>query len=418
MLTRRILALVLVAASAVIFTGSTAQAAQKFNYVGWSGGTMIHAIGSTLTSDLTAQSYVAGIKVPNAATNNAAVIDVGDLARTGAVETSEKVVAHDDGVRLISHARTANVNLLGGLIRADAVETRNTTTAIPGEGMRTRAFTRFVDLRIGSLDLPVDIPKNYKVSIKGVATIVANGQETEKNNGIVKTHGYGLKIVLLSAFRQAEANSVIFLNPTFAGMAPAVPVDAPRLAGHAFGTRVHTTATSEVQIDSGRSANITSPPGGTNDATVSNSTAAVNIRRILNTGAVFSTTRGLTYADYGEVTNVNEIAGVSLLGGLITADAIKTRAHAKRVDNKFSGSQKMTFVNLVIGGREIPLDVSPNTKISLGDLAVVTINKRYRTTQSVGITGIHIKLLKPRGAAPAGAIIEVSQALAWILPSA
>ena len=77
----------------------------------------------------------------------------------------------------------------------------------------------------------------------------------------------------------------------------------------------------------------------------------------------------------------------------------------------------MKFVNLVIAGNEIPIDVSPNTKISIGDLAVVTINKRYRGKQYVGITGIHVKLLQPRGQVPAGAIIRVSEALAWITPN-
>lgn len=416
MFIRRLLATLVLFASAVILAGPPASAAQKFNYVGWSGGTMIRAVGSTITSDLTAQSYVAGIAVPRSASNNVAVVDVGDVARTGAVETMETVESDGgDGVILTSFARTANVKLLGGLITADAVETVNVTHATP-DGITTTANTQFVNLDIGNLNLPVDIPKNHKVKIPGVVTVVANGQEITDENGIVTSNGYGLKVVLLDALAGIGARSVIVLNPTFAGMAPAVPVDAPRLAGHAFGSRVHTTATSEIQIDSGKSANISTPPGGTNDQVVSNSTLAVKIPRILNAGAVFSTTRGLSLANLGEVTNTNEIAGVNLLGGLITADVIKVRAHAKRLDNVFSGNTKMSLVNLQVGGNEIPIDVGPNTRIRLGDLATVIINKQEASPQAVAITGIFIKLLKPRGDAPAGAIIEISKALAWIPP--
>jgi hypothetical protein len=417
MFIRRFVAAIMLAAGLVVLTGPAANAAPRYNYVGWSGGTLIHAVGSTLSSDLTAQSYVAGITVPKSAHNNVAAVEVGDIARTGEVETSERVFGHEDGVRLISKARTANVRLLGGLITADDVSTKNVTTASPTEGMSTTARTRYVNLHISGVDLPVDIPKNYKVQIPGIATIIINGQEKERHDGILTSHGYGLKIVLLSAFQDAGVKSVIILNPTFAGLAKPVPIDAPRLAGWAFGTRVHTSATSEVQIDSGKTANISCPPGGTSDATISNSTAAARVPRILFTGAVFSTARGLTTANYGEVTTTNEITKVSLLGGLVTADAIKVKAHATRIDNAFKGNLKMNFANLVIAGNEIPIDVSPNTTIKIGDLAKVIINKQVKSTQIVGITGIYIKLLKPRGDAPAGALIEIGQAVAWIPPA-
>jgi len=419
MLTRRLLSTFLLTASLVTLTSAPAvQAADtpRYNYVGWSGGSIIRATGSTISSDLTAQSYVAGITVPRQASNNVAVVEVGDVVRTGAVETLERVEAFEDGVRLSSFARTANVDLLNGLITADAVETVNRTTASPTNGMQTTANTTFVNLHIGNSDLPVNIGKNFVVKIPGVVTVIANGHEIIEEGGTIRSFSYGLKVILLDALAGIGARSVIFLNPTFAGMAPPVPTDFPRLAGYGFGTRVHTTATSEIKIDSGRTANVSVPPGGTNDLVISNSTAAVKVPKIINTGAVFSTARGLVMSNLGEVTTTNEIVGVSLLGGVITADAIKVKAHALRVDNVFSGDVKMTFVNLVVAGNEIPIDVGKNTKIQIGDLATVIINKQDSSPQAVGITGIYIKLLRPVGDAPAGALVEISQALAWVPP--
>ena len=40
--------------------------------------------------------------------------------------------------------------------------------------------------------VPVDLPKNFKVSVDGVATIIANGQETTRKDGTTTTTGYGL----------------------------------------------------------------------------------------------------------------------------------------------------------------------------------------------------------------------------------
>lgn len=416
MMLRRLLSAALLTTAVVAISAPTATAAPRYNYVGWSGGTLIHAIGTTISSDLTAQSYVSGIIVPKGASNNVDYVRVGTLARTGGVETSEHVTKLDDGVKLRSYARTANASLLNGLITADVVETTNVTTASPTNGFRTHAHTRYVGLHIGDSKIPVDIPKNFKVEIPGIATVIVNGQEIERHDGILTSTGYGLKVVLLSAFGGAGLHSTIILNPTFAGLAPEVPINHPRLAGYAFGTRVHTLATSDIQVDSGRTANVSTAPGGSGNLTVSNSTTRAYVRYVLNTGAVYSTTKSLSKAGFGEVTNHNEITGVNILSGLIRADVIGVTAHAKRVGNTFSGSNKMTFVNLIIAGNEIPIDVSPNTRIRIGDIATVIINKRDNTPQSRGITGLWIKLLQPRGDVPAGAIIEISQALAWIPP--
>ncbi len=415
MLIRRILPLLLLIATAFTVTASPAQAAGRFNFVGWSGGTVVRAVGETVTSDLTSQSYVAGITAPKSAENNVATVAVENILRVGAVETSELAEDIPGGIRLTSFARTANVNVLNGLIRADAVTTKTVTKGVSGEGLSTSGNTEFVDLRIAGLQLPINIPKNYKIEIPGIATVIANGQEVTEKDGIVTSFGYGLKIVLLSGFEEFLPRTVIILNPTFAGMAPEIPVDQPLLFGHAFGTRVHTAAGSGIQIDSGKTAAVAVNPGGSAGLTVTNSTAFVNVPKILEGGAAFSQTTSLALADFGEINNTNEVAAANVLNGLITLDAIKTRAYCKR-DGGFDSLLKLNVVNLKIAGNEIPIDVSPNTKITLGSLAEITINKQVKTGQLAAITGIEIRLLQPQGATPAGALIELSQSFCWIPP--
>lgn len=423
MFIRRILPLLLLTATAVTATAPAADATGRYNYVGWAGGSVVRAVGTTVSSDLTAQSYVAGITAPKSQSNNVASVLVEGLLRVGAVETSEKAEDFNGGIKLTSFARTANVNALNGLIRADAVTTRTVTTGTPDTGLTTNGNTEFLNLHIAGANLPVNIPKNYKVGIPGIATVIANGVETTEKDGIVTTFGYGLKIILLDAFGPYLPKTVIILNPTFAGMAPETPVNQPLLFGEAFGSRVHGALTSGVQVDSGKTAAVAVNPGGTAGLTVTNSTAFANVPNVLQAGTVFSQTTSLALDDFGEINNTNEIAAVNLLNKLITADAIKTRAYCKR-DNVtpstpkgvFSSLLRLNLVNLTIAGNEIPIDVSPDTKITLGDLAEVTINKQVKTGQLAGITGLEIKLLKPVGDTPAGALIEISQAWCWIPP--
>lgn len=416
MFVRRILPLLILIATALTVTSQPAQAAPRFNFVGWSGGSVVRAVGQTVTSDLTAQSYIAGIKAPKSASNNVASVLVEDLLRVGAVETSETAEAIDNGIKLTSFARTANVNVLNGLIRADAVTTTSVTKGISGQGLSSSGKTEFVNLKIASLTLPVNIPKNYKVSIPGIATVIANGVETVEKDGIITSFSYGLKIVLLEAFQGFLPRTTIILNPAFAGMAPEIPVDQPLLFGHAFGTQVHGALGSGIQVDSGKTAAVAVNPGGTDGFTVSNSTAFANVPGVLKAGAVFSQTTSMAMDHFGEINNINEIAAADVLDKLITLDAIKTRAYCKRDSDGFNSLLKLNLVNLTIAGNEIPIDVSPNTKITLGDLAEITINKQIKTGQLAAITGIEIKLLEPAGEFPAGALIEISQSFCWIPP--
>ena len=156
MFVRRILPLLILIATALTVTSQPAQAAPRFNFVGWSGGSVVRAVGQTVTSDLTAQSYIPGITAPKSASNNVASVLVEDLLRVGAVETSEKAEAIDNGIKLTSFARTANVDVLNGLIRADAVTTNSVTKGISGNGLSSSGKTEFVNLRIAGITLPVN----------------------------------------------------------------------------------------------------------------------------------------------------------------------------------------------------------------------------------------------------------------------
>jgi hypothetical protein len=387
----------------------------SYNYFAYSGGSIVRAAGTTISSDLTAQSSISGVAVPNSDSNDLTTVEVDSLLRLGVMETSTASAAiGDDSVKITSRARTAGVNLLNGLITADAVTTENVTTGTP-DGITGTANTRFVNIKISGVQLPVDIPQNYKVSIPGVATIVLNGTvQSPRDGGILYNQGYGIGIWLLKAQGAAPVGSTIFLNPTFAALAPGIPVNQPQVGGHAYGTQVLVNAGDSISGHVGKTAAISPPPNGTGGKTWSNTTATVEVPKVLTASAVTSTTTATVSATSADVTTTNEVAGVNLFDGLITADVIKVTAHSKKVDGTFTRDMRLEFVNLKVNGNSIPADVGPNTTIEVPGLGKVVINEQIQTFNANRVRGIYIKLLEPRGGLQTGAEVEVAVAASWI----
>ncbi|QIX27497.1 hypothetical protein ncot_13420 [Nocardioides sp. JQ2195] len=387
-----------------------ANASRGYAYYSAAGGTMVRALGTTISSDLTAQSTIAGQDLPSAKRSAVAAVDVDNLVDVGAVHTKTRAEkAGAKGIKLISTARTANVSLLNGLIRAEAVVTKNVTKGTP-RGLKATSRTRFVDLRISGVRLPVDIPKNFRVQIPGVAAVVLNSSVTGQKDGVVSSQGYAIGVWLLKDRGPAPLGSSIILNPTMSALSVPVPGDAPAVGGDAYGTSALIKATSKVRGEVGRTGEVATPPISTGGRTNQNRTADVDIPGILHVGAISSTTTSTSSAHRGEVTNTNRIAGLNVLNGLIRADAIFVKAHSKLRGERYRKDEKMTFVNLVIAGQRIPIDVGRNTTIKVGNVANVVVNQRARTPNGNKIRGLFVKLLQPRSGLEAGARIEIAVA--------
>jgi hypothetical protein len=416
-MSKRFLAIpVALAAMVVSLIAPPASAATlSYNYFAYSGGSIIRALGTTISSDLTAQSGISGTAVPNSNSNKVASAKVDGLLSLGGVQTKTSSAASGlDGIQLTSDSQTLGVSLLNGLITADAVTTHNTTTGSP-LGITGTASTQFLNIKIAGVDLPLNIPKNYKVSIPGVATIVLNGSvQTMQDGGILYNQGYGVGIWLLQPYGGAPTGSTIFLNPTFAALAPGIPVNQPQTGGYAYGTQVLVSAGSDVSGQVGKTAAIGTPPGGTGGKTSTNTTATANVPDVLKVGAITSTTTATVSATSAEVTNTNEIAGVNLFDGLITADAIKVTAHTKKVNGVLTHDMKLEFVNLVVAGNAIPVNVGPNTTINVAGLGTVVINDQLQTANANRVRGIYVKLLQPKNGLGTGAEVEVAVAASWI----
>lgn len=403
----------------IVAVPSTAHATTKlWAYQASAGATYIKLADGTVSSDLTAASTITG--GPNGASRSnstAAVSVAGGAVKTGAVQTKTTATKTATTTTLHSWARTASVNLLSGLVKIDAITTNLTSTATTSGTTSYSGNTQFAGIHIAGIRLPLTIPKNYSATIPGVADVRLNYVKHGATADASATFGWALSLTLIKAQKGVPAGATIILNPETHFFNEATPSPGATLYGMAFGTQVAASGGSLAKIESGPTAFLGTPYKGSNGKTLSRTTATVNVPGLLTTGAVTSTsTSTKDLIGDADIRNTNTVAGLNLLGGLVKATAIKVVAHGRMQDGKWTSGMSMSTVNLVVAGHAIPVNVAPNTAISVAGLGRVVLNRRVRngTTHANQIEAIRITLSTAKAGLPVGAVIQVSVAATQI----
>jgi hypothetical protein len=409
------IALAAVAAVATtVVVGQGAAGASTYEFVGWSGGSIVRAVNNTVTSALTAASSIEGPTIGATDSNSLASANITSLATLGAISTNTSSSQIPGGVQVTSHVRTAGVNLLNGLIKADAVDT--TAIARFANGVATSdTSTTFVNLKIVGVNVPVTIQKNLNINIPGVVQIVLNASFTAKTADSVMTQGAGLYLSLLKPQGANAIGAAVYINPTYAAIGTVDPVLNTAVGGYAYGTKVSANVGTLANVRADPTAPISLAGGGTNGITKYNAIAAVNLNPVLQIGAITTSATGTNDATVADARTTVEIAGINLFNGLIKADAIRAVAHAHRpAGGPTTTDRSTTFVNLTIAGTVIPINVSQNTVINVANLGTVTINQQGATPDAVLARVIDIKLSTAAYGLPIGAEVEIATATAWI----
>ena len=393
---------------------SAAQAATPtFGYASYAAGTRVQALGTVISSDLTALSQASGITA-KANGNKTAAVEIPGLLKVGAVTSDVTGSLYGDGTKVVAHSRTAGISILNGLIQADAIDTTVTSTASSTTTPSTSGGTTLLGLTIAGKKLPVNLPANTTIGIPGIATVTINAIASSTNADGTLVIGDGILVTLLQPRGNAAAGATIAINPVFAMQQKvADAVDGRPIASRGYGTAVSAHLASAVKAESGPTALLGVPSIGTKGKTLTNSTARVRVPWLLDLGAVQTTAEGTQSPTASDVTQTAGVANLNLFNGLITAKAIETRASTKVTDqNTISNVGSMDFVNLTIGGKAIPLNVPPNTSINIVGLGRITINEQTPTVngQQVGmkVIGLHIVLDTARAGLPVGADITVA----------
>ena len=415
------------AALGFVAVPAPAQAADPVSY-SWAartGGTYIKVLDGMVQSDLTAQSSVTGGAKSASSKNSTAAVGVKGLAEIGAIETKAdgnvSTLLGRTTVTLNSWARTGHVNLLSGLITADALETTIKTVARPDGSASHTAHSRLANLKILGIKLPLNIPKNYSINVPGIAQVTANYSMHAQQDGITGTMGWALGVTLLKAQAGYPAGVTILVNPVNHFLTEVDPAEGAKVAGTAYGTRVQAHVGESISVISDPTARVGTPVDTSNGKTLTNTTLGVRVPGVLNTGVVSSTTKSSKDAfGNAEIVNTNRTAGLNLLGGLVKAKAIKVTAASKLQDGVWTHSEKLELVDLVVAGIKIPINVAPNTIINVAGLGRVAINEQVAVNDGsyqTAIAGVRITLDTAQAGLPIGAQIELGVAYTGILPN-
>lgn len=427
------LAAVAAVGAMAVAPGALSGAATTHHFLGVTGGTAIQALGTTVESDFTSRSGVDTNNTGVQNSNTLATAVVPNVATVSAVSTVAKTTdVAGGGGRVTVGAQAGLVNVLDGLVTAQAITSSAYAQVDANNNPVGDVTSQLVNLKIGNFRVPASVPKNFHVTIPGVANIWANYSMVNpgaSGSGTIVTWGAGLYVGLLQQRGNFPAGTFIFVNPVYSAISTVTPVTGANIFGTAFGTKVTVQGGGLLSAESGPTAQISQPWDGTDGLVKKNTTATANVQDVLFTSAITSTAKGVknpANQAYSQMTT--QLAGVNVLNGVITADALTGFA---RVEALATGGTRAiadtSLVNLKVLGKPIDINTNANTVINIANVGQLIVRGQHTSVSSDGLTAqslvtvlqLRITVAQNNGKVPVGALIQVGFAQAsMVIPSA
>ena len=137
-------------------------------------------------------------------TNNLAGVHVSTTLNAGALTTTAMSTAGLDSTTSKATSTIANVNLLAGLVTADAITAVAQFTRSPAGVDRTGSTATFTNLKVGGLPITLDPGENRVINLL-LAKVEIN-VVVPTGNGV---NAIGLRVTLLGGFGTLPAGAVI-----------------------------------------------------------------------------------------------------------------------------------------------------------------------------------------------------------------
>ncbi len=374
-------------------------------YSGVAYGSQVNLLNGTVTSGATAKSWVGCTREGGLQDEQSvAGISIPVVGKTGAVTTLARTTATSTYKRTNTQSQVGKVNLLGGRITADAIKTNSSAYAKSGgtrSGVNTMTFT---NLKIGGRSISANVAKNSKITIAGIADVTVNQQSRSTSSTgayTARTTGLVIRVLPGNTLGLAAGSTIQIASTT------ATVQDLPEnqiYTGTGFSTRVRALSGA---VTSSPTAYIGVPCAG---GVAKNDVAGVNVPLLISSGTTTTTARGVSESAriYSKVTNTT--ASPRILGGLITADAIKaeTTTSRSKATGKYYRSNTSTFAGLKIAGKSVAsADLKANSVVEIPGVATVTVNRQVIGAQTINVTMLRVELLKGVAGLPTGSVIEV-----------
>jgi hypothetical protein len=351
-----------------------------------------------LTLKCTMKTGVNETNATEAATNS----ELGQVGSVTTTTSSRRATATAPAAS-IATSTIHGMKLLGGAIQATAVKA---TSVVTTTGKRT-GTTTFTGLTIDGHKQAYAPKPNQSYQIPEVGKVVLNAQKATHVNGSTGLIVNGLELTLgASNLGGLPTKTEVVLAHAKSGVEP---VGLRTLHGSGYGSAVMNNNV----VTSDRTFYQPLPCQGTEGKTRRNAGGSIKQASVLGSGTVASTATGSHTATSDLGTTTSTVHNVSLLGGVVSATAIKAVARVTDRNGKITTSEQGSkFTGLTVQGKKMPNNVKPNTKISLGPLGTLWLNRVIRTAsgRTIAIHMVDLHLNKPEGGVAKGADVVVANA--------
>jgi hypothetical protein len=363
------------AAGGLFYTGNAYGTYANVGNLVVAGKSAYITFGCTTTAGLHFANTVASVSIPGVLT-------------TGAVNSTGDTIGTATSNESTTTADVHGISLLAGLITSDEVTAVSATTHDSGGFHVSAAGSSLVNLVVAGVPILVVPPPNTTIPLPGVGSVVLNEQ-----------------IQHIGATAASLTVNMIHLTITASlpGIAPGTQVVVAHatsdlelnrfgsLDGVAYGSSVNVANV----VESGRTAVVYMPCGGTGGRVMTNSVASVSVPGVLSSGTVTDTAQGTVTSTSAAGETTSTIQGLNVAAGLISADLIKADAHASETSggSVFSDAGS-SFVNLVVNGQAITGSVPPNTMITLAGITI-WLHRVIQRANSIEVRMIEVIVTGP-----------------------
>ncbi len=113
------------------------------------------------------------------------------LLKVGAIECSVSGLSEVGSADAFAAPEIARVDLFGGLIKADAIKVRSHVSKTPNGSVEEQSM-EFVNLKVGSKKIPLDVKPNTRINVLGLGQVNINKQASQSGYSAI----IGVEVIL------------------------------------------------------------------------------------------------------------------------------------------------------------------------------------------------------------------------------
>jgi len=164
--------------------------------------------------------------------------------------------------------------------------------------------------------------------------------------------------------------------------------------GQAYGSTVNVGSL----VTAGPTAYVGMPCGATGGTIVKNRLVGLSVPGVVKGATIAGTGQSVEKTGSTTATFGSTVAGIDLLGGAVTADAIT------------STDDGTVITNLEVLGRPVTLAARANSTVDVSGLGTLTVHKTVEQATGLDVIGLELRLSADRLGVEAGTVVQVAVA--------